>query len=132
MAVKADHARMRFVVLIWQFSQEPWSIAEAWVSNGHVYSPSAISATTFRGPAICRSSPAAHALIKFLVCVIWWWGAGIATEGGAGGVAACAKKGKTNPITWSVLNDLAFSVGRSATRLMMVQPASRQGVVDGA
>jgi hypothetical protein len=35
-------------------------------------------------------------------------GAGIASEGGAGGVAACAKIRKTNPITWSFLNDLAF------------------------
>jgi hypothetical protein len=38
-------------------------------------------------------------------------GAGIASEGGAGVVAACAKKGKTNPITWSVLNELAFLWG---------------------
>jgi hypothetical protein len=37
--------------------------------------------------------------------------AGLASEGGAGVVAACAKNRQTNPITWSVLNDLAFLWG---------------------
>jgi hypothetical protein len=46
------------------------------------------------------------------------------SEDGASVAAACEKNCQTNPITWSVLNDLAFPWG-AATRLVIGSAASR-------